>query len=156
LLIFGFAALLIGMAGCVLPVIPGPLVAFLSLVIMDLAKDWQAFPMTFLLVMGIIALLLSLLLDYLVSLAGARKYGASRAGLWGSVIGMLIGVIFFPPLGIFLGALVGAVVAEVLVGKKTGQAMRVGWGIFLGNMVGIVIKFAYCLMVLFFYIKELI
>lgn len=156
MLIFGFAALLIGMAGCVLPVIPGPLVAFLSLVIMDLAKDWQAFPMTFLLVMGIIALLLSLLLDYLVSLAGARKYGASRAGLWGSVIGMLIGVIFFPPLGIFLGALVGAVVAEVLVGKKTGQAMRVGWGIFLGNMVGIVIKFAYCLMVLFFYIKELI
>ena len=156
LLIFGFAALLIGMAGCVLPVIPGPLVAFLSLVIMDLAKDWQAFPMTFLLVMGIIALLLSLLLDYLVSLAGARKYGASRAGLWGSVIGMLIGVIFFPPLGILLGALVGAVVAEVLVGKKTGQAMRVGWGIFLGNMVGIVIKFAYCLMVLFFYIKELI
>ena len=103
-----------------------------------------------------IALLLSLLLDYLVSLAGARKYGASRAGLWGSVIGMLIGMIFFPPLGIFLGALVGAVVTEVLVGKKTGEAMRVGWGIFVGNMVGIVVKFAYCLMVLFFFIKELL
>lgn len=156
LIIFGSAALLTGMVGCVLPVIPGPVVAFLSLVILDLARDWQAFSMTFLLVMGMIALLLSLLLDYLVSLAGARKYGASRAGLWGSVIGMLIGMIFFPPLGIFLGALVGAVVTEVLVGKKTGEAMRVGWGIFVGNMVGIVVKFAYCLMVLFFFIKELL
>ena len=156
LIIFGFAALLVGMAGCVLPVIPGPVVAFLSLVFLDLAKDWQAFSMTFLLVMGLLALFLSVVLDYLVSLAGARKYGASRSGLWGSVIGMLIGMIFFPPLGIFLGALAGAVVGEVLVGKKTEEAIRVGWGILVGNVVGIVVKFAYCLMVLFFFIKELL
>jgi uncharacterized protein YqgC (DUF456 family) len=155
LIIIGFLSILIGIAGCFLPVIPGPVVAYLSLIFIDLARDGQAFSLTFLLIMGTVALLLSILLDYLVSMAGARKYGASRAGVWGSVAGMIIGVFFFPPLGIFIGALMGGVICELFAGKKTEDAIRVGWGIFVGNLAGIVIKFAYCLMILFFFVKAL-
>lgn len=156
LIIIGLLTVLIGIAGCFLPVVPGPVVAYLSLILLSLARDWQAFSVTFLLVMGVIALLMSIILDYVVSLAGARKYGATKAGLWGSVIGMIIGMIVFPPLGIFIGALAGAVIGEIVIGKKTGEAFRVGWGVFMGNFVGIILKFAYCLMILFFFIKALI
>lgn len=155
LTIIGFLTALAGIAGCILPVLPGPLFSFLSLIILNLARNWQPFSTTFLLVMAGIAILLTAL-DYVVSLAGARKYGASKAGLWGSVIGMFIGIFFFPPLGIFIGAMAGAVVGEIAVGKKTPEAFRVGWGIFVGNIIGTALKLAYCLMLLFFFIKAII
>jgi len=155
LIIIGLLAALAGLAGCILPVIPGPRVAFLSLIILNLAKDWQAFSLLFLLVMAVIAILMTVL-DYVVSMAGAKKYGASKAGIYGSVIGMIIGMISFPPLGIFIGALLGAIICEILIGKKTGEAIRVGWGIFVGNFIGMALKLAYCIMILFFFIIEMI
>ncbi len=155
LIVISFLTTLVGIAGCVLPFIPGPLVSFLSLVILNLAKEWQAFSLTFLLVMAGIAILMTLL-DYVVSAAGARRYGASKPGVWGSVIGMIIGIFWFPPWGIFIGALIGAVVCEIAVGKNTRQALRVGWGVFIGNFFGIALKLAYCLMILFFLIKTMI
>jgi hypothetical protein len=154
LIIIGLLTALAGIAGCLLPVLPGPLVSYLSLIILSLARDWQPFSTTFLLVMVGIALLLSAL-DYVVSLVGARKFGASKAGLWGSVIGMLIGIFFFPPLGIFIGALIGAVVGEIVIGKKTHEAFRVGWGVFVGNLIGTALKLAYCLTVLSFFIMKM-
>lgn len=154
LIIIGLLTALAGIAGCILPVLPGPLVSFLSLIILNIARDWQPFSTTFLLVMITIAIVLTAL-DYAVSVAGARKYGASKAGLWGSVIGMIIGMIFFPPLGIFIGALVGAITGELAIGKKTREALRVGWGVVLGNLIGTALKLAYCLMVLFFFIKTI-
>jgi uncharacterized protein YqgC (DUF456 family) len=145
---------LAGVAGCVLPFLPGPLLSFLALIILNLARDWQPFSVTFLLVMAGIAAILTIL-DYVVSAAGAKKYGASKAGLWGSIVGMIIGMIFFPPLGIFAGALVGAVIGEIAIGKKTGEAFRVGWGVFVGNLIGAAFKLAYCLMLLFFFITRM-
>ncbi len=154
LFIIGILVALVGIAGCLLPVIPGPLVSYAALLIIGLAESWESFSLTFLLIMAAGAVLMTLL-DYFVSVAGAGKYGASRAGLWGSVVGTLVGLIFFPPLGIFIGALLGAVAGEMFSGKNTRESLRVGWGVFVGNLVGIGLKFAYCLVVLFFCIKEI-
>lgn len=155
LIIIGFLICLVGLAGSILPVIPGPLVSFLSLIILNWAKDGQAFSFLFLLAMAALAIIMTFL-DYVVSMAGAQKYGASKAGLWGSVAGMIIGILFFPPLGIFIGALAGAVVGEVLDGKQTRQAVRVGWGVLVGNFVGLVLKLAYSLMIFFFFIIKIL
>lgn len=152
LIFIGIICALVGLAGCLLPVIPGPAVSYLALLIVGLARDWEPFSLTFLLIMAVFAVLMTAL-DSFVALAGAKKYGAAKAGLWGSVIGMLIGLVFFPPLGIFIGALAGAVIGEIITGKKTREAFRVGWGVFIGNLTGIVLKMAYCLVVLFFCIK---
>lgn len=135
---------LAGIVGCLLPVLPGPALSFVALLIVELAKNGEAFSTTFLVIMGAAAVLMTVL-DYVVSMAGAKKYGASKFGLWGSVIGMLIGLVFFPPLGIFVGALLGAIAGEVVTGKKAKEALRVGWGVFIGNLTGIVLKLAYCL-----------
>ncbi len=154
LIVLGLLIALLGLAGCILPVIPGPVVAYVSLLFISLASGWEAFSVTFLLIMAAGAILMTLL-DYVVAAAGAKKYGASSPGVWGSVIGMLLGIFFFPPWGILIGAIAGAFIGELFVGKKTGEALRAGWGVVVGNIFGIALKLGYCFLVLFFYIKAL-
>ncbi|MFO8048624.1 MAG: DUF456 domain-containing protein [Desulfosudaceae bacterium] len=155
LVVIGLLIALFGLVGCLLPIIPGPLVSFLSLVLLNLAKNWEPFSLTFMLIMAALAGLM-VFLDFLVGVAGARKYGASWYGLVGSVVGMVAGIFWFPPLGIFLGAIAGAILGEIIGGQKGQAAIRAGWGVIIGNLVGISLKLAYCFTVLFFYIKEML
>ena len=94
-------------------------------------------------------------LDYVVPAAGARKYGASKFGTWGSILGLLIGLVAFPPLGMFIGGFIGAVIGELLAGRAGGKALRAGWGVFLGNLAGIGLKMAFSGVMIFFYVKEM-
>ncbi|UCB48465.1 MAG: DUF456 domain-containing protein [Deltaproteobacteria bacterium] len=154
LIILGLLCALIGLVGCIFPVIPGPPLSFLALILLSLAKNWEPFSSTFLIIMGGLALLVTIL-DYVVPLVGAKKYGASKWGVWISMIGMLIGVLFFPPWGMLFGAFVGAFAGEVLAGKKGRKSLQAAWGVFVGNVVSIGFKLAYCGAVLFFYVKEM-
>ena len=79
-------------------------------------------------------------LDYIVPALGAKKFGASRYGFWGAVIGMILGIIYAPPFGMIIGAFLGAIVGEMLKGKQTYEALKAGWGVFAGIMFGIIIK----------------
>jgi uncharacterized protein YqgC (DUF456 family) len=109
IIVIGFIFALSGIFGCVLPIIPGPAFSFLALILLSWTKNWQAFSPTFLIVMGSLTALL-IILDYIAPALGAKKYGASKPGLWGSAIGMIIGIFFIPPWGIIVGAFVGALV----------------------------------------------
>jgi uncharacterized protein YqgC (DUF456 family) len=153
-IILGLILALIGLIGCVLPVIPGPVLSFVSLIILSFAKDWEPFSAVFLIIMAALMILVSVL-DYIVPAIGAKKSGASKAGIWLSVIGMIMGIFFFPPWGIFIGAFMGGVMGEILSGQNGKEALKVGWGIFLGNMISIGFKLAYASMVIFFYVKEM-
>ena len=154
LIILGLLCALIGLVGCIFPVIPGPPLSFLALILLSLAKNWEPFSSTFLLIMGGLAVLVTIL-DYVVPLVGAKKYGASKWGIWISMVGMLIGVFFFPPWGMLIGAFVGALVGEVLAGKKGRKSLQAAWGVFVGNVVSIGFKLAYCGAIVFFFVKEM-
>ena len=154
LVVIGLIFALAGFFGCFLPIIPGPSFSLLSLIIFSYAKYWEPFSITFLVVMTGLAVLVTIL-DYIVPLTGAKKYGASKIGIWGSIIGMFIGLFFFPPWGMILGAFIGALAGELVSGRKGKKALRVVWGIFIGNMINIGIKLTYASAVLFFYIKEM-
>ncbi|MEJ2067704.1 MAG: DUF456 domain-containing protein [Deltaproteobacteria bacterium] len=154
LVILGLIVALIGFVGCILPVIPGPPVSYAALIILSLAKQWEPFTITFLIIMGALMLAVSLL-DYVFPAIGAKRYGASKAGVWFSIIGMLVGIFFIPPWGMFIGAFGGAIVGELLVGKGGKRALKAGWGVFVGNMVSIGFKLAYSGVVIFFYVKEM-
>jgi len=95
------------------------------------------------------------ILDYVVPASGAKKYGASKLGIWGSIIGMLFGLFFFPPWGMLIGAIGGALAGELAAGKEGKKALRAGWGVFVGNMVSIGLKLAFSGVILFFYVKEM-
>ena len=154
LIIFGFLLSLAGLAGCILPVVPGPPLCFGALILLSAVKAWEPFGWVFLAIVGCITAVVTLF-DVLVPLVGARKYGASRAGLWGSAVGMIGGLIVFPPWGMLFGAFVGALAGEIVARRGGDEALRAAWGAFVGTMVGIGLKLAVSGMMLFFYVKEM-
>jgi len=154
LIILGFLCALTGLVGCIFPIIPGPPLSFLALILLSLARNWEPFSSTFLLIMGGLAVLVSIL-EYVVPVVGAKKYGASKPGIWISMIGMLVGVLFFPPWGMLIGAFLGALAGEVLAGKKGRKSLQAAWGVFVGNVVSIGFKLAYSGVIIFFFVKEM-
>jgi uncharacterized protein YqgC (DUF456 family) len=155
LIIIGFLFALAGLAGAVLPVIPGPPLSFFALIILSFARDWEPFGLTFLIIMASLTAAVTLL-DYVVPAVGAKKFGASKLAVWGSIIGLIIGLFVFPPWGVIVGAFLGAVLGEALRGKGGRAVLRAGFGVFVGNMVGVGLKLALSGLMFFFYVKEML
>jgi hypothetical protein len=154
LVIIGFILIIIGLIGCVVPGVPGPPFSFLALVLLSAAKRWEPFSLNFLIIMALITIVVTVL-DYVVPAAGAKKFGASKFGFWGAIIGMLVGIIFFPPLGIIIGAFLGAIVGEMIVGKQTHDAIKAGWGVFVGVVFGMLLKLVASGVMTFYFMKGL-
>ena len=154
LIILGILLAIAGFVGCVLPIIPGPPLSYLALIALSFAKDWVPFSPLFLIVMAALAIL-AMILDYIIPVMGAARSGASKTGIYLSMAGMIIGIFFFPPWGIFIGAIAGAFAGEILEGRRGRDALRVGWAIFVGNVLSTGIKLSFAIAVIFFYIKEM-
>ena len=135
--------------------IPGPPISYLALIALGLARDWEPFSLLFLIIMAVFMIIVTTL-DYVFPIMGASRYGASRFGISLSILGMFLGIFFFPPWGILVGAFLGGIIGEMFQGRRGKEALRVGWGIFLGNMVSTGTKLAFSLAVIFFYIKGLV
>jgi len=153
-IIIGAILILLGLAGSILPVLPGPPLCFIGLLLLAFIKHFSH-PLTpaFFILMGLV-LIAALGLDYIIPVWGAKKYGASKWGIWGSVVGMVIGI-FFPPFGILLGALIGALVAEWLFNKKEGRPLRAAWGVFVGTLLGTVLKLGISAVMTYYFIRAL-
>lgn len=141
--IFAFAVFLIlflvAAAGIIVPVLPGVPIAAVGAVLAAWIMGFERFGVTPLIYVGALTVL-SLLVDVAGTYLGSKVYGAGRAGTWGGVIGSLFGLLLFPPFGFLLGALVGAVGAEMLVGRQFDEAVRSGIGAFVGTLGGTVAK----------------
>jgi len=157
LILLGALLVVTGMVGCVLPVLPGPPLGFAGLILLWWARDWSAagFGWVEVVVLGALAALVTAL-DFVLPLWGAKRHGASRTGLWGSVVGTLVGMLFFPPFGMLLGAFCGALAGELLVGKREGDAAKAAWGVFVGTMAGIGLKLAVSIAIAVVYVLELL
>ena len=153
-IVIGSIFVLVGIAGCVLPILPGPVLIFLGLLILALLKDF--FPPltpTLMIVMAFLTVIVTIG-DYMIPLWGAKKYGTSKWGIWGSVAGMAIGLLF-SPFGMLLGAVIGAVAVEWLVQKERGKAFRAGWGVIVGSLLGAVLKLGVSGMMVYYFIRGL-
>lgn len=153
LIILGIIFVVTGILGCVLPVIPGPPISFFSLVLLHFTSRVQYTP-RFLFLMLIIALIVTVL-DYIVPIWGTKRYGGSKKGIWGATIGLLIGL-FIGPVGIILGPFAGAVIGESIDGKDSKNALRAGFGAFMGFMMGIGMKLVASGFMTYYFFKELI
>ncbi len=151
LIILGLLLALVGLAGCILPLIPGPPLSFLALLILSYAKDWQAFSLTFLIIVAGLTMVVTIL-DYVVPAAGAKRYGASKLGVGGSIIGML-GGLFFSALGNARGCNCRGTGWETGSGRQGKQALRAGWGVLVGNMVVTGLKLAFSGSMLLLYLR---
>lgn len=154
LIVTGILLLILGLAGCILPVLPGPPLNYLALLLLHFTASHQ-FTEKFLIIWGIIAAIVTLL-DYFIPVWGAQKFGASRPGIWGSIIGLLAGLIFFPPFGIIVGPFVGAVIGELLSGKDSRLALKAGFGSFVGFLTGVLLKLIASGMMTWYFFTELV
>lgn len=153
-IIIGALLILLGLAGCVLPVLPGPPLSFVGLLLLALINHFlPPLTPTLIIVMAIITLAVTVA-EYILPLVSAKRYGASKWGIWGSVLGMAIGI-FFSPFGMLLGAFIGAVAVEWLVQKEKGRAIKAGWGVFIGSLVGTALKLGASGMMVYYFIRGL-
>ncbi len=154
LIILGVVFILIGIIGCVIPGIAGPPFSFLALIFLSIAKHWETFSSKFLIAMGALTLFVQAL-DYLLPAMGAKKFGATKYAFWGAILGLLLGILIFPPFGMIICAFLGAVLGEVIAGKKSYEALRAGWGVFVGVMIGMLLKLILSGIMTFYFIKGL-
>lgn len=153
LMVLAGICLLAGLVGCVVPVIPSVPLSYIGLLLLHLTDKVQ-FSLTFLLVwLGVVVVLQ--VLDYVVPTLSTRLTGGSKMGVWGSTIGMLVGL-FFGPWGIVLGPFVGALIFELLDGKNAKAALKAGAGSFIGLLTGTILKLICCGMMIYYYIDALV
>ncbi len=155
LITISFLCLVLGFLGSILPALPGPSLSFIALVVLQFSLEPAPFSLWFLIVMGIITIMV-MAFDYILPLVGARCYGASKYGIFGALIGMIIGMLAFPPFGMIVGILVGAVCGELLIGRHYSQALKSGLASFVVSLSLMFIKFVYALLLTFFFIKAVI
>lgn len=130
--------MLVGIAGTVLPALPGIPLVFVGMVLAAWAGDFQYVGWGWLLALGILTVL-SLGIDLLAGSMGAKRVGASKLALLGAVLGSFVGL-FFGPLGLFAGPFVGALAGELVNRRDLGQATKVGFGTWFGILLGTVLK----------------
>jgi uncharacterized protein YqgC (DUF456 family) len=155
LVIIGFLFVFAGIAGSILPVLPGPPLSFIALILLSIAYHWTPFSPAFLMIMGILTAAVTLL-DYLLPVIVSKKYGASKYGVWGSILGMLAGLIFFPPYGLIVGALAGAVLGELLFNRDARKSLKAGIGVFIGTVLSTFLKLTVCGVIAFYYVRAVI
>ena len=141
LLIVAGVLMVIGIIGCIVPGLPGTPIAYAGLWIAQ-ATDRVDFSWQILLIWGIVTIVVSVL-DYVVPAWGTKQFGGTKWGVWGSTIGVFVGL-FFGAAGVIIGPLAGAVLGELLSGKKVEEALRAGWGSFIGIFFGTVLKLICC------------
>ncbi len=162
LLVLIVALVLLGLVGAVVPGLPGPALAFLALVAVHFTS-WIHYHADFMFIMGILALIVTLL-DYYVPIYGTKHFGGSKAGIRGSTIGLIVGILVLPILGIvigpfglfgiLLGPFAGALIGEKMAGTSPEKAMRAAFGSFIGFLAGTMIKLVYAVTVLFYVIRD--
>jgi uncharacterized protein YqgC (DUF456 family) len=142
ILLWAIGALLVvtGLAGMLLPVLPGAPLLFLGLVCAAWAEDFQYVGLWTLLILAVMAGL-TYLVEFLASILGTRTFGGSRRAMAGAAIGGIIGIFFGFP-GILLGPFIGAVLGELSLQRTLDQASRAGFGTVVGMAVGVAGKLA--------------
>lgn len=136
--ILSAALILTGLAGTVLPVLPGTLLVWGGILLGAWIDDFARVGMTTVVVISVLAVL-AWGLDYVAGLLGAQKAGASKLALLGAAVGTVLGL-FMGLVGVFFMPLVGAAVGEYLAQKDHTRAVKVGVATWIGIMVGLIAK----------------
>jgi hypothetical protein len=156
LAVLGTALVLLGFIGSILPVIPGPPISWVGLLLLKwtdyITDHGEAYGNTLWILLFFVVLVT--ILDYVVPIMGTKKFGGSKRGVWGATIGVVVGLFFGPP-GIIIGPFLGAYIGEITTGKKDRDALRAAWGSFVGFLLGVGMKLMVCGAILFFFIRFL-
>jgi uncharacterized protein YqgC (DUF456 family) len=147
-MLLGAVLLVVGLVGCILPFLPGPPLCFVALLVQQL-RGSAPFSSEFLWIMaGVTALVV--VLEFVIPVYGAKRYGGSKFGMWGCTIGLLVGM-WLGPLGLIVGPFLGALIGELLF-TNPGTAIRAAMGSFIGFLAGTLLKLIACFVMIWYYV----
>lgn len=152
LLIFGFLFIIGGILGSFLPVVPGPPTGWLGLLLLQISTkiptDWNFLMMTLAVAIAVFVL------DYIIPALATKKFGGSKYGVWGSTIGLLVGLVF-TPIGMLVGLFLGALIGELIHNSSDVKtALRASLGSVLGFFFSTGIKFVVGLVFFYYFIRD--
>ncbi|EDP98179.1 DUF456 domain-containing protein [Kordia algicida OT-1] len=153
LTVIGFFLMLLGIIGSFLPVLPGPITSWIGLLLLYLTKaipnDWTFLGITF------VVALFVFILDYIIPALGTKRYGGSKYGIYGTTIGLIIGLLFLGPFGIIIGPFLGALIGELAFAEKdASSAFKAAFGSFLGFLFSTFLKFIVALIYFGFFLSD--
>ena len=164
LIISAIVVIIIGLIGDIIPGIPGTPVSYLAILLVNWT-DKISYSAQFLAILGLICVVITVL-DYIVPVWGTKKFGGTKAGVRGSTIGLVVGILVLPMIGIVLGPFgllgilggpfVGAYIGEKMGGTPDDRAWRSAFGSFVGFITGTLMKIAYTLVVGYYVVKAII
>lgn len=155
LTLIGFIFMLVGIIGSFLPILPGPPLSWIGLLLLYLTKavenNWVFLGIT------LVVALLVFALDYIIPAMGTKKFGGSKAGMFGTTVGLLVAIVFpvLGPIGIIVWPFVGALVGELLNKTESKTAVKAAFGSFLGFLTGTFIKFIVAVIYFGFFLSTL-
>jgi uncharacterized protein YqgC (DUF456 family) len=124
-----------------LPTLPGNILIFAGALVYGIFTGFEEVAFWVLAVLAGISIGAQVL-DYVAEAYGAKRFGASKYGIWGGVIGAIVGLIIFNIVGLIVGVFLGAVIPEILLGGRSLKgALRIGYGSLLGFLGGTLMKF---------------
>ncbi|WP_336129424.1 DUF456 domain-containing protein [Mesoflavibacter sp. CH_XMU1422-2] len=151
LTIIGFAFILLGLVGSILPILPGPPLSWIGLLFLFMTgavpNDTSFLIITLIVALSIFAL------DYIIPAIGTKRFGGSRSGMIGTTLGLIIGLIAPVPFGIIIGPFVGAYLGELSNKADSKTALKAAFGSFLGFVTGTFLKFIVAVIYMGFFIS---
>jgi len=152
LAILGTICIIIDVLGSLLPILPGPPISYAGVSLLHFTRYAQ-YSTRFLILFAILTAVVAVL-DYVIPVWGTKKFGGSKYGTWGATIGVVVGI-FMGPVGMIAGPFIGAVVGEMIYGKKSNEAFRAGLGSFIGFITGTLMKIVLSVILAFHFFKAL-
>ncbi len=155
LIVSGLILCLAGLVGSVLPVLPGPPLGWLGLLLLELTEaipnNYWFLGITFVIAIGIF------ILDYFMPAISTKKFGGSKAGAIGAIVGLIVGLLSPIPFGFLIGPFVGAFVGELVFNKtKSDKALKAAFGSFLGFIASAFMKLLVSFIFLGFFIWDVV
>ena len=152
LIIISVLLIIIGILGSIVPILPGPPIAFCGLLLVQFSSK-HPFSIEFLIIFGVLAVL-SAIIDNVLPIYATKKFNGSKKGIWGSAIGLVVGLFFFPPFGIIIGPMAGAFIGEIIDGKSPNNSVKPAFGSFIGFLSSIFLRLALSIVMAYYFVVE--
>tara|TARA_B100000579_G_C22352803_1_gene630240 strand:- start:90 stop:569 length:480 start_codon:yes stop_codon:yes gene_type:complete len=155
IIVFSIILLILGVIGSILPIVPGPPLSFIGLLLLHLFTPF-VIQEDYLFLFGISAALITFL-DYWLQVYSVKLFGGGKASTIGVIIGILVGVFIFPPVGVLVGPFLGAYIGAIVESDfDLVKSFKIAFGSLIGFLGGTVLKFVYSIVVIWQYLDFLI
>jgi len=152
--IIGGIMVILGIAGCILPVLPGPYLAWAALLLLQLtgvaAPGWDTVGITF-----AIATVVQIL-DYIVPALGTKKFGGTKYGIIGATLGLIVGLVTPIPFGVILGPFLGALIGELIHQNQSDKALKAAMGSLVGFIFSVGLKLTVTIYFAYLYFRQIL